>query len=57
MISEEAYYRRAFAAARARGEYAGSGEYRAKDGRTWRVRTFEDWNENPEKGNLEEVST
>lgn len=57
MISEETYYRRAFAAARARGEYVGFGRYQAKDGRAWRVRTFEDWNETPERGNLEEVST
>lgn len=57
MISEEAYYRRAFQAARARGDYAGSGEYRAKDGRTWRVRTFEAWQDEPEQGNLEQVET
>ena len=57
MISEEGYYKRAFEAARLKGDYAGGGEYKAKDGKVYRVRSFEDWQEHPEAGNLEEVKT
>lgn len=57
VISEEGYYKRAFEAARARGDYVGAGEYRSKEGKTFRVRTFEAWQERPALGNLEEVQT